>query len=67
MCTTDKLRHYCRNPRCRGKLKEPVENLHAAFCTRGCWEQYHMRTQRPIQCSQANCGRLALSGHWDVG
>ena len=36
-----KLRHRCRNPRCGSKLREPVENLHAAFCTRGCWEQYH--------------------------
>jgi len=37
----NKLYHYCRNPRCGSKLKEPVENPHAAFCCRGCWEQYY--------------------------
>ena len=37
----NKLHHYCRNPRCGSKLKEPVENPHAAFCCRGCWEQYY--------------------------
>ena len=36
---TDALRHYCRNSRCRTKLREPVENEHAAFCCRGCFEQ----------------------------
>ena len=36
-----KPRYRCRNPRCRSKLKEPVENMHAAFCTRGCWDQFH--------------------------
>ena len=36
-----KVYHYCRNPRCRSKLDEPVENKHAAFCCRGCWEQFH--------------------------
>jgi len=34
-------RTYCRNPRCRSKLPEPVGNPHAAFCTKGCWQQYH--------------------------
>jgi hypothetical protein len=34
-------RTYCRNPRCRSKLREPVDNPHAAFCCRGCWLQYH--------------------------
>jgi len=38
---THKLHHRCRNPRCGSKLREPVENPHAAFCTRGCWEQFH--------------------------
>jgi hypothetical protein len=35
------LRHRCRNPRCRMKLPEPVENLHHAFCTRGCYESFY--------------------------
>src|SRR6266576_3403052 len=38
---TDALRHYCRNSRCRTKLREPVENEHAAFCCRGCFEQFY--------------------------
>ena len=37
------LRHHCRNPRCRMKLKEPVENQHHAFCTRGCYESFYLR------------------------
>jgi hypothetical protein len=31
-----RLRHYCRNPRCRTRLKEPVENPRAAFCSEAC-------------------------------
>ena len=31
-------RHYCRNPRCRTKLKVPVSNRRDAFCTRGCFD-----------------------------
>jgi len=37
-----KLRHYCRNPHCRSKLKEPVENQHRAFCTRGCYNSFYL-------------------------
>jgi len=29
-----KLRHRCRNPRCRMKLREPTDNLRSAFCCR---------------------------------
>jgi hypothetical protein len=35
-----KNRHYCLNPRCRAKLKEPVENRRHAFCCRGCFDGY---------------------------
>jgi hypothetical protein len=35
------LHTYCRNPRCRSKLREPVDNPHAAFCCKGCWTQFH--------------------------
>jgi hypothetical protein len=35
-------RHFCRNPRCRMKLPAPVENLHKAFCTRGCHESFYL-------------------------
>jgi hypothetical protein len=61
---TAALRHYCRNPRCRSKLVEPAENTHAAFCAKGCYEQYHRR--RCIVCeaefkrnagNQLTCGR----------
>jgi len=34
------LRHRCRNPRCRGKLKRPVDNPHHAFCCPGCFASY---------------------------
>ena len=47
---TGKLRHMCRNPRCGLKLREPVENTHAAFCVRGCWEQFHR--QRCVVCER---------------
>jgi hypothetical protein len=35
------LRHRCRNPHCRGKLPEPTENEHHAFCTRGCHARFY--------------------------
>jgi len=37
------LRHYCRNPKCRTKLKQPVANSHKAFCCRGCHESFHLK------------------------
>jgi hypothetical protein len=47
------VRHYCRNQRCRSKLKAPVESLHHAFCTPGCYEIfYHKRClacERPLR------------------
>jgi len=39
----EKLRHYCRNPRCRSKLKEAVENPRAALCTRGCHSSFYLK------------------------
>jgi len=45
------LRHYCRNPHCRGKLPEPVENLHHAFCTRGCHARFYR--SRCLVCEEA--------------
>lgn len=47
---SETLRHLCRNPRCRSKLKAPVENVREAFCARGCHTQYY-RT-RCIACEQ---------------
>lgn len=37
----DKLRHYCRNPKCRSKLGSPVENERDAFCCRGCHGSFY--------------------------
>ncbi len=39
---TQTLRHYCRNPRCHSKLKEPVD-AHRAFCTRGCHSSFYLK------------------------
>ena len=39
---SEQARHFCRNPRCRMKLPTPVENLHRAFCTRGCFESFYL-------------------------
>jgi hypothetical protein len=41
---TEALRHRCRNPQCRSKLREPVENAHHAFCQEACFNRfYHKR------------------------
>ena len=37
------LRHRCRNPKCRMKLKIPVANQHHAFCTSGCHSSFYFR------------------------
>ena len=37
----DGHRHRCRNPKCRSKLPEPRASTHSAFCTKGCWQQFH--------------------------
>jgi hypothetical protein len=46
MLTPTKLRHFCRNPRCRSKLKASVESKHRAFCTRGCFESFYLKRCR---------------------
>jgi len=68
-----KLRHYCRNPRCRSKLKQPVENPRRAFCTRGCHSSFYhsrclvcerpfaRRTSRQEICKKGTC-RSAFRG-----
>jgi len=35
------LRHRCRNPKCRGKLPAPTDNLRRAFCTRFCFDSFY--------------------------
>ena len=38
---TQELRHYCRNPRCRMKLPQPITNPREAFCCRGCYQGFY--------------------------
>src|SRR5215469_16182835 len=61
------LRHYCRNPRCRMKLKAPVENPREAFCTKGCHSSFYRkrclvceaemvrRTENQLICGKRGC------------
>jgi hypothetical protein len=35
------MRHYCRNPRCKMKLAEPVDTERRAFCTPGCHASFY--------------------------
>lgn len=37
------LRHYCRHPKCRSKLPEPVDIDRGAFCSRGCYVDFYRR------------------------
>jgi hypothetical protein len=37
------LRHRCRNPRCRSKLKAPVSNRREAFCARLCHSSFYRK------------------------
>jgi len=52
------LRQYCRNPRCGSKLPQPMGNVHAAFCTRGCWQQFHRH--RCVVCERRLMHRQPL-------
>jgi hypothetical protein len=72
------LRHRCRNPRCRMKLKAPVENPHDAFCTRGCYTSFHRKrcvvceapmerkTEQQLVCGKRRC-RNALQARQSQG
>jgi len=66
-----KLRHRCRNPRCRMKLREPTDNLRSAFCCRGCHATYYRK--RCLVCEgpfervredQHTCGRRKCKGEF---
>jgi hypothetical protein len=61
------LRHHCRNPRCRMKLREPVD-IAKAFCTPGCHSSFYLKrcivcendkpagsTARRIVCRRSKC------------
>jgi hypothetical protein len=69
----EELRHRCRNPRCRAKLAEPVENKRSAFCCRGCHQQFY--TKRCLACEQPMertapnkrlCGRRACANEFNA-
>jgi hypothetical protein len=57
-------RHYCRNPRCRTKLAEPVENPAKAFCCRGCSESFYLR--RCLVCEK-NISHDPMTGEARTG
>jgi hypothetical protein len=71
-------RHYCRNPRCRSKLKAPVVNAREAFCTRGCHSGFYRKrclvcegemvrkTENQLVCGKRKC-RNALQGALSLG
>jgi hypothetical protein len=48
--TSSKPRTYCRNPHCRSKLPNPVDNPRAAFCLRGCYDSFYLK--RCIVCER---------------
>jgi hypothetical protein len=73
-----KLRHYCRNPRCRSKLPTPLSNPREAFCVRGCYNSFYLHRclacEGPIErkrenqrvCRKAKC-RNALQARNGFG
>jgi hypothetical protein len=73
-----KMRHFCRNPRCRSKLPAPVSNPREAFCTRGCHSSFYRKlclvceqpmvrkTEHQLICGKRRC-RNALRANNDFG
>jgi hypothetical protein len=55
--TAHKTKHYCRNPRCRSRLPEPVENEHRAFCTRGCYKNFYQNRCRVCERDLRKTGK----------
>ena len=53
-----RLRRYCRNPRCRSKLPSPASDPRQAFCTRGCHSSFYLRRcvvcEAPFTKTRAN-------------
>src|SRR5262245_31610396 len=60
--TAHKAKHYCRNPRCRSRLREPVENEHRAFCTRGCYESFYWNRCRACERDLRKTGKRGDAG-----
>ena len=57
-----KIRHRCRNPRCRLKLPAPVENEHRAFCTHGCYESFYRNRCRVCERDLRKTGKRGDAG-----
>jgi hypothetical protein len=54
--------HFCRNQRCRSKLKDhPVDNPRCAFCCRGCYRQHYAK--HCLACEQPAQGRRLYHQH----
>ena len=58
------VRYYCRNPKCRSKLREPASNQREAFCARGCHTSFYRKRclicERPMERKteqQLICGK----------
>jgi hypothetical protein len=77
--SAEEVRHYCRNPRCGSKLPAPVSNSREAFCTRGCYNSFHLsrclicegRIEQPkrgkrLICKKVKC-RSALRSNSCLG
>jgi hypothetical protein len=62
--TDEKLRHFCRNPKCRSKLAKPIADPRAAFCTDGCHDRFYRlrcyicEEMKPGRLDAQTCGRL---------
>jgi hypothetical protein len=59
-----KLRHFCRYPKCGSKLPAPIENHREAFCARGCHSAFYRHRclvcEAPLERKAGNqliCGR----------
>jgi hypothetical protein len=74
----DGVRHYCRNPKCRSKLKTSVSSGREAFCARGCHTAFYRKrclvceapmerkTERQLICGKRRC-RNALQAGKNLG
>jgi hypothetical protein len=58
-------RVYCRNPKCRSRLKAAVHNEREVFCARGCHTAFYRKRclicEEPMECRaehQRVCGKL---------
>jgi hypothetical protein len=60
------MRHFCRNPKCRAKLKTPTSNSREAFCSlkpNGCRDRFYRlrcficEDKKPGRLDALTCGR----------